>query len=102
MVRNSRRLAGDGTVCVGGVLWEPEQGYLSGKKVVIARTLADATAPPWVEPDDKRLPLRRVDAQANARRTRVQRSQRGLDALPFDPVEPLVERLLGRNPGGER
>lgn len=94
-LRTTRRLRGDGTVSVGGIDWEVERGYLAGSKVVVARTLA-VNAAPWIEWDDERLPLRPVDARGNARRSRSPRPAKGIDAMPFDPMEPLVDAMLGR------
>ncbi|MCA9633891.1 MAG: DDE-type integrase/transposase/recombinase [Myxococcales bacterium] len=98
-IRTTRRLRGDGTVSVGGIDWEVERGYLAGTKVIVARTLA-VNAAPWIEWDDERLPLRPVDPRGNAMRPRKPRPSKGIDAMPFDPMEPLVDAMLGRKKGG--
>jgi len=98
-IRTTRRLRGDGTVSIGGMDWEVERGYLAGTKVVVARTLA-VNAAPWVEWDDERLALRPVDARGNAKRSRSPRPTKGIDAMPFDPMEPLVDAMVGRKKGG--
>lgn len=98
-IRTTRRLRGDGTVSIGGMDWEVERGYLAGSKVVVARTLA-VNAAPWVEWDDESLALRPVDARGNAKRSRSPRPTKGIDAMPFDPMEPLVDAMVGRKKGG--
>lgn len=98
-IRTVRRLRTDGTVSVGGMDWEVERGYLAGTKVVIARTLA-VNAAPWVERDNECLPLRPVDALGNAKRRRAPSRAKGIDAMPFDPMAPLVDALVGRKKGG--
>lgn len=98
-LRTTRRLRGDGTVSIGGKDWEVERGYLAGSKVVVARTLA-VNAAPWIEWDDERLPLRPVDPRGNAKRRRPPRPAKGIDAMPFDPMEPLVDAMVGRKKGG--
>lgn len=98
-IRTTRRLRGDGTVSIGGKDWEVERGYLAGSKVVVARTLA-VNAAPWIEWDDERLSLRPVDARGNAERRRPPRPAKGIDAMPFDPMEPLVDAMVGRRKEG--
>lgn len=100
-VRGRRLVHRDGTLSVGGKDWELEHGYLAGRHVVVGRSLVDPTAPPWVEDDDKRFPLRLVDVKANGRLRRTRRNPRGIDAVPFDPAKTLVDVALGRrNKGG--
>lgn len=99
-VRERRKVHGDGTLSVGGIDWEVEDGWLSGRVVTIGRTLADLHAPPWVEQDGQRLALRIVDPKANARRRRiVHRAKRGIDSVDFDPNRIRVQRVLGRKAG---
>ena len=96
-VRVRRQVRGDGTMSVGGLDWEVEDGWLSTRTVVVARTLADVNAPPWIEHEEKRLLLRIVDPEANARRRRKShRPKRGIDAVDFDPNRIRVEQMVGR------
>jgi transposase InsO family protein len=100
-VRARRQVRGDGTLSIGGLDWEVEDGWLATHTVVIARTLADVHAPPWIEHEDKRLSLRVVDPQANAqRRRRSHRPRRGVDAVDFDPNRLRVAKVLSRKAKG--
>lgn len=105
-VRARRLVRGDGTLSVGGVDWEASDGWLAGRKVLVARTLFDPQAPPWIEHEDQRLPLRIVDPKANAhrRRRKSHQAKTGIDAVDFDPNRVRVERMLGRSgkAGGAR
>ena len=92
-IRQKRRLRSDGTLEVAGTDFELEEGFLAGQRVVVARTLLDPTAPPWVEHEDQCLPLRRVDPVANSRRKRSRRAKRGIDAIAFDPPGALLRAL---------
>ena len=98
-IRESRQIRGDGTLTIGGAEWEAEHGFLAGKTVTIARTLADPQASPWIEEENKHLKLRRVDPRANAgrkRKRKTKRVRRGLDAIDFDPPSAFVDALVGR------
>ena len=99
-VRVQRTIRGDGTVSVGGLDWEPVDGWLSRKRVVIGRSFADPTVAPWVEHEGKRLALTLVDPVANSRRRRPTkpRARKGVDALDFDPNRVRVDSMLGRLP----
>ena len=97
-LRCRRRIRRDGTVPVGGIDWEVDQSFLSGRRVTIGRTLFEPKSAPWIEHDDRRYPLHPVDPTANAKRKRKppKKSQRGLDAIPFDPATVLLDRALSR------
>ncbi|MCG5054106.1 MAG: hypothetical protein KA712_14170 [Myxococcales bacterium] len=95
IVRAPRRVRRDGTVSVAGTDFELTQGYLSGRTVTVARTLLDASEPPWVEHEDQRLALHVVNAQKNGKFPRPHRPQRGIDALPFDPAGALLAAATG-------
>ena len=97
-VRATRRVRKDGTVPVGGVDWEIEDGYLAGRKVIIARSLFEPDAAPWIEHEDKRLRLRSLDPVANGLRPKrgAKRARRGIDAIPFDPATAALDAYLGR------
>ncbi len=84
-VYETRRVRGECTLTVGNVDWKLAEGFLSGRKVTVARTLADPQCAPWVEHDDRAYALRPVDAVANGRRKR--RPKPGIDAVGFDPVQ---------------
>jgi hypothetical protein len=97
-IRVRRRVRTDGTLSVGGAVWELVQGFLAGKNVTVARTLLEPTTAPWVEHEEQRLVLRRVDARANATQKRAARPERGIDAVPFDPAAALLDEATGRAP----
>ena len=99
-VRASRRVRKDGTLSVGGVEWELAQGYLASKRVTVARSLLEPSEAPWVEHEARRLPLKRLDPKANATRKRPEpkKARRGVDAIPFDPAEAMLDEATGRKP----
>lgn len=98
-LRTRRRVRKDGTLSVGGVEWELEQGFLAGKLVTVGRSLLDAGRAPWVEHEGRMLVLRRVDAKRNARRRRQtdETVGRGID-VPFSPADALLDEATGRGP----
>ena len=107
-VRGKRRVRTDGTLDVGGVTFETRAGFLAGKVVVVARSLLDISTDPWIEHEDSRYLIARVDPEENARRKKdgagANRAQRGLD-VPFDPAGAMLNALLKRKPsdeGGDR
>lgn len=99
-VRARRRVLSDGTLSVGGVTWELTQSYLAAKLVTVARSLLEPDEAPWVEHEGKRLDLCRVDPKANASRKRnhTKRMRTGIDAVPFEPAEALLDEATGRAP----
>lgn len=68
--RERRRVRSDGTLSVGGVAWELDQGFLVRQLVTVARSMLDPTRAPWVEHQGKRHLLHPVDAVANSQRER--------------------------------
>lgn len=96
-VRANRKVLKDGTVSIGGVVWEVEQGFLAGRKVTIARTLVD-DIPPWIEYENRRLTLSRLDPVKNAHRkcNKKDKEKTGID-VPFDPPKALLDKMLSRN-----
>jgi len=98
-VRARRRVRRDGTLSVGGIDFELDQGFLHGRSVTIARSLLDSTELPWVEHEQRRLALRAVDPVANAKRRkkRPARGKSGID-IPFDPPGALLAERLGQRP----
>ena len=100
IVRARRRVLGDGTVSIAGADFELDQGYLAGRNVTVARSLLDPSTPPWVEHEDQRLALRPVDPKANGKAKRAPRpaGTKGVDSVPFDPAEAVLDRFVGRAP----
>ncbi|MBX3276326.1 MAG: DDE-type integrase/transposase/recombinase [Sandaracinaceae bacterium] len=103
-VHGKRRVRTDGTLEVGGTTFETRAGFLAGRVVVVARTLLDVTADPWIEHEGERYLLCRVEPEENARRKRVgpsaNRPQRGLD-VSFDPPGALLDAMMRRGPGSD-
>ena len=95
IVRARRRVRRDGTLAVAGTDFELDASYLSGRLVTVGRSLLAPGELPWVEHEDQRLPLRPVDAQANAKRKRRKRAKRGIDAVDFDPNRARLDALVG-------
>lgn len=101
-VRSRRRLRADSTISVGGLDWQLDHGFLAGQLITVGRSLVDPQRTPWVEHEDKRLPLVVVDPKSNAHRHRPKRHVRprqGIDAVPFDPNAVLLDKALGRKGG---
>jgi transposase InsO family protein len=98
-VHAKRRVRRDGTLEVGGVTFETRTGFLAGRVVVVGRSLLDPTSDPWIEHEEQRYVLGRVDAEENARRKltgpAANRPQRGID-VPFDPAAAMLDALVGR------
>lgn len=99
-VRANRRVRGDCTLSVGNVDWEVAEGFLAGRTLTVARTLAEPQRPPWIEHEDRIYALRPVDAVANGRHKR-KKPKPGLDAVDFDPVDVLLDHAMGRLPRKE-
>ena len=99
-VHARRRVRRDGTLEIGGVTFETRTGFLAGQVVVVGRSLLDPTSDPWIEHEEQRYLVGRVDAQENARRKKngpfPKRGRRGID-VPFDPAGALVDALVGRH-----
>jgi putative transposase len=91
-VRATRRIAGDGTLSIGGILWESNHGFLARRKVTIGRSLLEPNTPPWVEHEGRNLQLSHVDVIANSLRKRQATARPtgpGID-IAFDPVGVLL------------
>jgi hypothetical protein len=99
-VRGSRRVRTDCTLSVGNVDWEVRAAFLAGRIVTVARTLADPQRPPWIEHDDRIYALIPVDPVANGKTRRRRPPKPGIDAVDFDPVEVLLDRVMGRSRRG--
>lgn len=102
-VRERRRVRRDTTVSVRGVDYELDQGFLAGRIVTVAYSLLDG--PPWVEHEDRRLPLHEVDPVANATRKRLpRRPGRTTPAVSpsFDPAGALLDSATGRRKESRR
>jgi transposase InsO family protein len=101
-VRERRRVRRDTTLSVDGDVYELDQGFLVGRIVTVAYCVLDDPIEPWVELDDKRLSLHRVDPEANATRKRPPRQPAGeppqADPVHFEPADALLDRAVGRKP----
>ena len=99
-VRERRRVRRDTTVSIDGTDWELDQGFLAGRIVTIARSLIDTNSAPWVEHEEQRLLLHRVDPVGNSTRTRPPRRQKpdskSTESVPFDPPTALLDRAARR------
>lgn len=89
-VRARRRVRKDSTLDVAGATWELDAGFLAGRVVVVARSLAAPGEAPWVEHEGKRLALHRVAPERNARRKRARRPAPPPPTTPFDPAGALL------------
>lgn len=96
-IRGRRRVRRDGTLSIGGVDFELDQGFLHGRIVTVARSLIDPTITPWVEHEEMKLSLRVVDAIENGKGKRKAAAKRtsGVD-VPFDPPGALLAERLGK------
>ena len=102
-LRETRRVRSDCTLSVGGMDWELGERFLVGRKVTVARTLADASVAPWVEHEDIVYKLLPVDAVANGKLRRKRRGRKpGIDAVDFDPTTVILDVYFGRNKGRTR
>jgi transposase InsO family protein len=105
-VRIRRRVRRDTTVSLDGVDYELDAGHLAGRLVFLCRTLADASAPPWVEHEGQRLALHPVDAVRNSRRERPYRRPHLDETAPrhpaFEPARALLDKVVGRPPAHRR
>lgn len=96
-LRGTRRVRRDGTLEVGGVTWETTTGFLAGRNVVVGRGLLDPSSEPWIEHEEQRYALKRVDPVENGRKGRKAptRACRGID-VPFDPPTAMLGAVLGK------
>ena len=98
--RSKRLVRKDNTLSVANKDWELDQGFLAGRKVVVARCMVPPLDAPWVEHEGRSYPLRLVDPKANATRKRPpRRAHTATPArakVPFDPSATLVERAKAR------
>jgi transposase InsO family protein len=96
-VRARRRVRKDGTLDIGGVPWQLDQGFLAGCLVTVAVDMTGAEVP-FVEHDARRYFLRPVDLVAASRTRRKRPAADPTAAAPFDPAGALLDRLTGRPP----
>jgi putative transposase len=94
-VRGRRRLRGDNTLSLNGADYETRLSFLARKPVTIAYCLVDQPIEPWIEHQDQRYPLQRVDAVTNGRtRKRPQKPSDGtIAATAFDPAGTLLDEV---------
>jgi len=97
-VRVRRRVRKDSTLSLDGEPWEVEAGFLAGRVVTVARSLAELERSPWVEHEDRRIALHRVEPVRNALRPRARLPEAPPRTTPFDPPGALLERAVGRAP----
>jgi hypothetical protein len=101
IARARRRVRRDGTLTVAGTEFEVEQGFLAGRMVTVGRSLLVPTDPPWLEHEDQRLALKRVDPRNRTHGDRAHRGRRGIDAVPFDPPGALLDEATGKKGGDQ-
>jgi transposase InsO family protein len=96
-VHARRRVKRDGTVEIGGVVFETRAGFLAGRIVEVARSLLDTSSLPWIEHEGARYELAPVDPVKNGRRARRpnHRPKAGLD-LDFNPNQAALDVWSGR------
>jgi hypothetical protein len=92
----------DGTLSVGGVVWETDQGFLAGRLVRVERNLAEPTEPPTLVHEDQRYALRIVDPVANGKIRAPFTPKPGIDAVEFDPNTVLLDQVFGRRSKGKQ
>jgi hypothetical protein len=99
-IRIRRRVRRDTTVSIDGQDYELDQGYLAGRLVVLCRSLADLSTPPWVEFEGKRFEVHPVDPVKNSQRRRPRRRPELDETTPhhpaFDPPKALLDRAVGK------
>ena len=91
-LRIRRRVRRDSTIGINGVTYEVPLGYLAGQVVTVATSLYDATEP-FLELDDKRVPIAVVDPVRNGKRHRPPRTpapERTAGPVDFDPSRALT------------
>lgn len=96
IVRARRRVRRDGTVSVAGTEFEVKQGFLAGRLVTIGRSLLVPADPPWLEHEDQRHVLERIQLQRHRGRKPARPTRRGIDAVPFDPAGALLDEATGK------
>lgn len=97
-----RRVRRDGTLSVGGLDWETDQGFLAGRLIRVERNLLEPMTPPVLVHEDRRYPLRLVDPVANGKKRRIFTPKPGIDAVEFDPNQVLLDSVFGRGPRHKR
>jgi transposase InsO family protein len=102
-VRTRRRVRRDGTVSVGGTVYEVPLGYLAGQIVTLATSFFEASEP-VLEIDEKRIALHPVDPVHNGRRPRPPRRpvpDKPHAPVDFDPGRSLTLPESSRTDGGD-
>jgi putative transposase len=99
-VHERRRVRRDSTLAMDGEDWETDLHFLAGRLVTVSRCMVDPEEPPYIEHENKRHILHRVDPVKNASRPR---SPSLLDSphparVAFDPAGVLLDQQLGRTP----
>jgi transposase InsO family protein len=97
-VHERRRVRRDSTLSMDGEDWETDLHFLAGRLVTVSRCMVDPEEPPYIEHENKRHPLHKVNPIANASRPR---SPSNRDAahparVAFDPTTTMLDQQLGR------
>jgi len=100
--RKRRQVSSDNIVSVKGKLFELEQGYLAGQRVVVAECFALPEQLPWAEHEGKRLALHPLDRVKNGTCKRVKpKMPRPPERPPvhFQPMRALFGAAEGKKEG---
>jgi hypothetical protein len=94
-VRHKRQVRQDSTLSLGGTVWEVDQGFFAGHRVLVGCCFLMPEEPPWIEHEGNRFVLHPVDAVGNSRRKRPPKRElpkRSRPSVPFDPIGALAGR----------
>ncbi len=97
-VRETRLVRNDCTLSIGNVDWEVREAFLARRQVTVCRSLAKPKDAPWIEHDERRYNLRRVNPVANSLARKRRKPKPGIDAVDFEPAEVLRDQMLGKAP----
>lgn len=97
-VRERRRVNGDSTLSIGGMLYELDRPFFAGRTVSIVRCLLPNGDPPAVEHEGARIQLHPVDPSKNATRSRqpLPAPTPKDPQLHFDPAGTLLHQAVRR------
>lgn len=102
--RSRRHVSRDNVLSIDGIAYELDQGFLAGKNVVVAQCFVTPDEAPWVEHEGKRLVLRKLDPEKNARRKRPPRiaGATSVRRTGFDPAAALLQTVRKGAPSEKR
>jgi transposase InsO family protein len=97
-IHERRRVRRDSTLSMDGEDWETDLHFLAGRLVTVSRCMVDPDEPPYIEHENKRHALHKVDPIQNASRPRSpsNRDQAHPARTAFDPAGALLDQQLGR------